>query len=105
MAISFSHHYYLSTALLFFAGWGIVSFLAVGNSYIQQAVPNELRGRVMSLYTLVFLGLAPLGNSAIGFTAHYIGTLPSLRIFAAVCILSSLIFLALFGKSYKESMA
>ena len=105
MVISLSHNYHLSAAIIFFAGWGIVSFLAVGNSYIQQAVPNELRGRVMSLYTLVFLGLAPIGNSAMGFAAHYFGTLPSLRIFAGVCIISSLIFFVLFGKSYKESMA
>jgi MFS family permease len=99
MAISLSQIFYLSTFLIFFAGWGIVSFLAVSNSFIQQTVPNKLRGRVMSLYTLVFLGLAPLGNSMIGFVAHYLGTLPSLRIFAAVCILGSIVFFALFEKS------
>ncbi|HTZ18189.1 MAG TPA: MFS transporter [Dissulfurispiraceae bacterium] len=102
MIISLSHNFYLSSAVIFFAGWGIVSFLAVANSFIQQAVPNELRGRVMSLYTLVFLGFAPIGNSAIGFAAHYIGTLPSLRIFAAICIVSSLLFFVLFEKSYRE---
>ncbi len=104
MAISLSHSYYLSTCIIFFAGWGVVSFLAVCNSFIQQVVPDELRGRVMSLYTLVFLGFAPIGNSAIGFAAHYVGTLVSLQIFAAVCILSSIIFFVLFGKSYKERM-
>ncbi len=105
MIISLSHNFYLSAGMIFFAGWGIVSFLAVANSFIQQTVPNELRGRVMSLYTLVFLGFAPIGNSAIGFAAHVIGTLPSLRIFAAICILSSIVFFVLFEKSYKERMA
>jgi MFS family permease len=104
MAISLSHIFYLSTILIFFAGWGIVSFLALSNSFIQQTVPNQLRGRVMSLYTLVFLGFAPLGNSMIGFIAHYLGTLQSLRIFAAVCIVSSIIFFILFEKSYKEKI-
>jgi len=102
MAISLSDNFYIAMFLIFFAGWGIVSFLAVSNSFIQQAVPDALRGRVMSLYTLVFLGFAPLGNSAIGFSAHYFGTLQSLRVFAAICIFSSIIFLVLFGKSYKE---
>ncbi len=102
MAISLSDNFYIAMFLIFFAGWGIVSFLAVSNSFIQQAVPDALRGRVMSLYTLVFLGFAPLGNSAIGFAAHYFGTLQSLRVFAAICIFSSIIFLVLFGKSYKE---
>jgi MFS family permease len=104
MAISLSPIFYLSTILIFFAGWGIVSFLALSNSFIQQTVPNHLRGRVMSLYTLVFLGFAPLGNSMIGFIAHYLGTLQSLRIFAAVCIFSSIIFFVLFEKSYKEKI-
>jgi len=103
--ISLSHNFYLSASVIFFAGWGIVSFLAVSNSFIQQSVPNELRGRVMSLYTLVFLGLAPIGNSAIGFAAHSMGTLPSLRFFAAICVISSLLFFALFEKSYRETTA
>jgi MFS family permease len=104
MVISLSHNLYLSCGVIFFGGWGIVSFLAVANSFIQHTVPNELRGRVMSLYTLVFLGFAPIGNSMIGFMAHFLGTLPSLRIFAAICILSSIVFFVLFEKSYRERM-
>ena len=104
MALALSDNLHIAMLLMFFAGWGIVSFLAVCNSFIQQVVPDALRGRVMSLYTLVFLGFAPLGNSAIGFTAYVFGTLLSLRIFAAICIFSSIIFFVLFGKSYKERM-
>jgi MFS family permease len=98
MGLSFSHSYYLSLFFVFFAGWGMVSFLAVCNSFIQHTVPDALRGRVMSLHTLVFLGFAPLGNSAIGFAAHMFGTLESLRLFAAVCIISSLVFTYLFTR-------
>jgi MFS family permease len=98
MAVSFSHHFYLSMFFIFFAGGGIVSFLAVCNSFIQHTVPDALRGRVMGLYTLAFLGFAPLGNTAIGFMAHFIGTLESLHLFAAVCIISSLIFTVLFRR-------
>jgi MFS family permease len=98
MGLSFSHNYYLSLFFVFFAGCGIVGFLALSNSFIQHAVSDALRGRVMSLHTLVFLGFAPLGNSAIGFAAHIFGTLESLRLFAAVCIISSLVFAYLFTK-------
>ncbi len=104
MALALSDDLHIAMLLMFFAGWGIVSFLAVANSFIQQVVPDALRGRVMSLYTLVFLGFAPLGNSAIGFAAHVFGTVVSLRIFAIICIFSSIIFFILFGKSYKERM-
>ncbi len=103
MALSFSHNYYLSLFFIFFAGLGIVSFLAVCNSFIQHTVSDALRGRVMSLYTLVFLGFAPLGNSAIGFAAHAFGTLESLHLFAAVCIISSMLFALLFARHHEEA--
>ena len=92
LGISFSRNFYLSVLFIFFAGWGIVSFLATSNSFIQHAVPDSLRGRVMSLYTLVFLGFAPVGNSIIGITAHSLGTIASLKIFAILCIVGSIIF-------------
>jgi MFS family permease len=97
LGVPYSQDLYLSMFLLFFAGWGIVSFLAASNSYIQHIVPDILRGRVMSLYTLVFLGFAPIGNSIVGFTAHMFGTLLSLKIFAVLCISGSFIFWRLFG--------
>jgi len=105
MGVALSGSFHLALLLIFFAGWGIVSFLAVCNSFIQQAVPDMLRGRIMSFYTLVFLGLAPIGNSAIGFAAHAFGTLLSLRIFAAICIFSSIIFFVLFRNSFGERTA
>jgi hypothetical protein len=81
-----------ASALLFLAGWGIVSFLATANSFVQHAVPDALRGRVMSLYTLVFLGFAPLGNSMIGILAHTVGTLLALKLTGFLCIIISVLF-------------
>jgi MFS family permease len=86
--------------LIFFAGWGIVSFLATGNSFIQHTVPDSLRGRVMSFYALVFLGFMPLGNALIGLAADFWGVIVSLKIFAIVCILGSIIFLKFFRRSH-----
>lgn len=92
LGLSFSRNFYLSMFFIFFAGWGIVSFLATSNSLIQQIVTNELRGRIMSLYTLVFLGFAPIGNSIIGVTAHSFGTIMSLKILASICIAGCVVF-------------
>lgn len=100
LIVPFSMDLHFSMLLIFFAGWGIVSFLAVSNSFIQHAVPDALRGRVMSLYTLVFLGFAPLGNSIIGITAHSFGTIASLKIFAMLCIVGSIIFSIRFKRYY-----
>ena len=98
LALSFSGNFSISLVLIFFAGWGIVSYLATCNSYIQNRVPDSLRGRVMSLYTMVFLGFAPLGNALIGFAADRAGTIDTLKFFAAICIIGSIIFLVQFRK-------
>jgi MFS family permease len=96
--LSFSSSLPVSMALIFTASWGITSFLATGNSFIQNAVPDALRGRVMSLYTFVFLGFAPLGNSLIGIVADGLGTVVSLKAFSVLCILGSVIFTSMFRR-------
>ncbi|HSW63840.1 MAG TPA: MFS transporter [Dissulfurispiraceae bacterium] len=100
--IPFSENLHISTVLIWFAGWGVVSFLATANSFIQHAVPDALRGRVMSLYTLVFLGLAPIGNSMIGILAHAFGTLFSLKLTGIICIAASALLVYTFRRSHQE---
>lgn len=99
--LSLSKNQYLSMSLVFAIGFGIVSFLATANGFIQQRVSDALRGRVMSLYTLVFLGFAPLGNSLIGLSAHNIGTVASIGLFAAVCIAGTIVLMRLFINEYR----
>ncbi|MEW6116519.1 MAG: MFS transporter [Nitrospirota bacterium] len=101
LGLSFSMNFHLSLLLIFFAGWGVVSYLATSNSFIQNMVPDALRGRVMSLYILVFLGLAPVGNSIIGLTAEALGAITSLKIFATICITGSIIF----SKAFRSAAA
>lgn len=102
LGLSNSDDFYLSCALITLAGWGITTFLATSNIFIQHSVPDSLRGRVMSFYTLVFLGFLPLGNSIVGFTANILGTIVTLKIFSVFCLICSIIF-ALKLKSYERS--
>lgn len=88
LVFSFSRNYGASIIILVFAGWGIVSFLAVANSFIQLNTPDVLRGRVMSVYALVFLGIAPLGNVVMGSVAHVVGTDRAISMGAALCLLA-----------------
>ena len=53
---SLSRVVWLSLMVIALGGWGMVSYLALANSHIQVSVPDELRGRVMSVYSFVFLG-------------------------------------------------
>src|SRR5690606_25031290 len=73
--------------LLFFIGLGLLSQAATINTLIQTMVKNEFRGRVMSLYVLMFLGLAPLGNFEVGFLSEYAG-IPVTLILNATVVLS-----------------
>lgn len=89
IGFAFSTNYRLSMALLALAGWSLVSFLAIANSSVQLRSPDGLRGRVMSVYTLVFLGLAPVGNSIIGLLAERIGTPNAVALSSGVCLMAS----------------
>jgi len=88
LAFSFSRYTPLSCALLVVVGWGMITQLATVNTLIQTDVPDELRGRVMSLYTLVLLGFIPVGNVIVGTMAHYIGTPHAVAVGAVVCLVS-----------------
>lgn len=91
LVFSLSRDYLASIIILVFAGWGVVSFLAVANSFIQLRTPDVLRGRVMSVYALVFLGIAPIGNAVMGFLAHMAGTDRAVSIGACLCLLAVLL--------------
>jgi MFS family permease len=92
LVFSLSSSFYLALASLAVIGWSLVSFLATANSFIQLAVPDNLRGRAMSVYTLVFLGTAPIGNSLLGTFADVVGSARAVGISALLCIIASVIF-------------
>jgi len=95
-AFSLSKIFWVSLVIIMIGGWGMVSYLAAANSFIQVSVPDELRGRVMSVYSFVFLGLVPVGNSIMGFTADVIGTTRAVSLGGLICIFAS----AVFAKGY-----
>ena len=67
---SLSQSFHVSLALLVIAGGCSVSFIATCNTMLQLAVPDEMRGRVMGLYSLSFIGMGPAGSLLSGTLAH-----------------------------------
>jgi MFS family permease len=61
MLFSFSTSFWLSVILLLPVGYFIMLQMASSNTLIQVMVPDALRGRVMAVYSMMFMGLAPLG--------------------------------------------
>ncbi|RJQ38278.1 MAG: MFS transporter [Nitrospiraceae bacterium] len=89
---SFSKLFALSLLLLIMAGWGIVSFLATANSFIQLSTTDSLRGRVMSVYSFVFLGFTPIGNFLMGIMSERIGTTNTVAAASLACLAGAAIF-------------
>ena len=73
IAFSLSHILWLSDLLLFLTGATLMIVFSTVTSLIQLIAPNEMRGRVMSIYMLAFRGGMPLGSLASGWLATYIG--------------------------------
>lgn len=63
----------LSLLLLFGIGFWFIFFINTSNALVQSLVPDDLRGRVMSIYTLTFFGFMPLGSLLAGAAAERIG--------------------------------
>lgn len=73
VGFALSHVVAASLAFLFVLGFGIVSSVAVTNILLQQLVTDEMRGRVMSMFMLSFIGAFPIGNFIAGISAKYFG--------------------------------
>jgi MFS family permease len=89
---SFSRHFWLSTALLFPAGYSMMLQMACSNTLIQTMVPDQLRGRVMSLYSMMFMGMAPFGALFGGALAHRMGAPVTVAAGGVACVLGALWF-------------
>jgi MFS family permease len=70
---SLSHWYWLSFTILVLSGFTMMMQFTATNTLIQAMVPDQLRGRVMSLYAMMFLGMTPLGSLLAGAVADRIG--------------------------------
>jgi len=73
-------------AALALVGWGSVSFMATGNSTLQLTSSPSMRGRVMSLWAVAFLGSTPVGGPLIGWVISFAGARVGLGVGAASCV-------------------
>jgi MFS family permease len=81
-----SRHLVLSLFLMLFVGFGMMQGLAASNTIIQTLVPEDKRGRVMSYYTMAFVGMAPFGSLLAGALAHKFGAPHAVMITGTFCL-------------------
>jgi MFS family permease len=93
LAFSFTRNFYVALAFLFVAGFGMLLFFSITNTVLQTIVPDEMRGRVMGVWSLIFGAMIPLGSLEAGAVAHWLGTPFALGVGAIVCAISGVITL------------
>ena len=89
VAFGLSHVLWLSLALMLVVGFGMMQGMAASNTIIQTLAPADKRGRVMSYYTMAFVGMAPFGSLLAGGLAHAISASWTVVITGACCILGA----------------
>src|SRR5262249_29412894 len=89
---SFSRWYLLSVALLLPVGFAMMVQMASSNTLIQAMVPDRLRGRAMAVYSMMFMGMAPMGALLSGWSAEHIGAKWTLAIGGVGAIIGAAIF-------------
>jgi MFS family permease len=92
IAFSISRILWLSLLLLVLTGFGMMVQMASSNTVLQTIVEEDKRGRVMSLYTMAFMGMAPFGSLLAGSLASRIGAPGTITISGVACILGSILF-------------
>ncbi len=90
--LALSHQTWLSVVLLFICGFGVMTFSASINTVLQTLVEDDKRGRIMSLYTMAFMGMAPFGSLFAGAFAERLGVAVTIAVGGVSCIAAAVWF-------------
>jgi MFS family permease len=85
---------WLALPALYFVGMGLMLTAASTNTVLQSIVPDELRGRVASLYVMSFLGMSPLGAFFSGWAAEHVGPPVALAVCGGMALVASVVYRA-----------
>lgn len=89
---SLSRNFWLSMLLLPLIGSGFMVPMAAANTMLQTLTPNRLRGRVMSLFLMMFMGTPPLASLLAGWLTHHIGAPMTVGLTGVGCLFAALWF-------------
>jgi MFS family permease len=92
IAFSLSRSFPLSVLLMLPVGYAFMVQMASTNTMIQMMIPDALRGRVMSVYSMMFMGMAPIGALLGGTLAHHLGAPLTVALGGGGCFAAGLVF-------------
>jgi MFS family permease len=90
--LSISHSFAQSVLIMLLIGFTMVTLLDASNTLVQRIVPDDLRGRIMAIWTMMLSGLAPFGSLLVGYVAQHF---TARRTFAAggmACVMGAMAF-------------
>jgi predicted MFS family arabinose efflux permease len=102
LSFAMSRAMWLSEILLFFTGAALMMMFSTVTSLVQLIAPNEMRGRVMSIYMVAFRGGMPLGSLAGGYFATIIGAPKVIAINGVLLVLVAAYFLLVRSHGVRE---
>ncbi len=91
---SLSRNFLLSFLMMIVTGFGMILNMTGSNTLLQTITEDDKRGRVMSFYTMAFIGIAPFGSLLAGTLASIIGA-PNTLLFGGICAIIGGILFAL----------
>ncbi len=92
VALALARAFWLAMALLFLIGLGMMVQMASANTYIQHLISDDKRARVMSIYTMAFMGATPIGSFLVGTLASGIGVQMTIAIGGALSLAGTVVF-------------
>ena len=92
IAFGLSRNFWLSATLLVPVGFCMMLQMSSSNTLIQSMVPDHLRGRVMAVYSMMFMGMAPFGALLGGALADRLGAPVTVSMGAIACLIGAAIF-------------
>jgi MFS family permease len=92
VGFAYSRTLWLSIPLILAVGYTYMVEMAATNTLIQMMVPDAFRGRVMSIYAMMFLGMAPVGGLLSGLLAHRLGAPLTVALGGLGCVLCGAAF-------------
>jgi MFS family permease len=88
---AFIHWVPVSLAVMVCVGWAVMAMINTTNALVQNLVPDQLRGRVMGVYALVFMGGSSIGSLIAGLVANKIGEPSTVLVFSSIMMVAFII--------------
>ena len=92
ICFTLSHVFWLTLLLLVAVGYGWMVLIAASNTALQTLADNQMRGRVMSLFTMMLVGMAPLGSLLAGWAADEMGAPMVVAVGGGFCVMAGVVF-------------